>query len=157
MLPDEDTGEIELKPENYSATHSLFLHSAALHKEEAKRMEATNVFLDRAIRRVIPSLELSCMRVDGACRVLCGNLYASAAHKEVKNEVGTGGATHVTSVVWAIVYITRERMYANPAIPHRSSYLTRFVDEANPRLLLLPDFLNCYRRSLDVYPQSGLR
>ena len=87
----EDTGEIELKPEDYSATHSLFLHSASLYKEEAKRVEATDAFLDQAIRRAIPSLELSCMRVDGACRVLCGNLYALAAHTEVKKEAGTRG------------------------------------------------------------------
>ncbi|KAF8222687.1 hypothetical protein L208DRAFT_586157 [Tricholoma matsutake] len=40
----EDTGEIELNPEDYSATHSLFLHSAALYKEEAKCIEATDVY-----------------------------------------------------------------------------------------------------------------
>jgi hypothetical protein len=78
----EDTGEIELNPEDYSATHSLFHCSAAIYKDEHKRIEATKVFLDQAIRRAIPALELSCMRADGACQVLCGNLYALGALKE---------------------------------------------------------------------------
>jgi len=109
-LAHKETGEIELTPEDYSATHSLFHYSAALYKDESKRIEATKVFLDKAIRRAIPALELSCMRADGACQVLCGNLYALGAYKEDKNEVGTGGCdpTHQCCFGFRLYYAREE-------------------------------------------------
>jgi len=114
----EDTGEIELKPEDYSATHSLFYRSAAVYKEENNRIEETNVFLDRVIGRATPSLELSCMKIDGACRVLCGDYYVLAAQKEVKNEHGTGGcdASHQCCMGFRLYYAREEVCHPGPIL-----------------------------------------
>jgi hypothetical protein len=104
------TGEIDLTPEDYSATHSLFHSSAMLYKDEAKRVEGTRVFLDKAIRRAIPALDVPGMKADGACQVFCGNLYALAAAKEDKNEIGTGGCdpSHQCALDFRLYYAKEE-------------------------------------------------
>jgi len=58
----EDTVEIDLKPEDYSATHSLLHSSAVLYQDEARRVEATRVFLEEAIGHQIPALDVLGMR-----------------------------------------------------------------------------------------------
>jgi hypothetical protein len=87
----DDTVDIGLKPEDYSAVHSLFHRSAVVYDDEALRSSAIRVFLDNAIHHRITTLDMKGMKTDGACQVLCGNLYALAAIEEEKNEIGTGG------------------------------------------------------------------
>jgi hypothetical protein len=86
-----NTVEMDLKPELYSATHSLTHVAAEIYPDEARRVRAVGVFFDKAIGHSIPMLEIPGMRADGACQVFCGNLYVLAAVKEDKNEIGTGG------------------------------------------------------------------
>ena len=93
----DDTVGIDLKPEDYSATHSLFQSSAVLYESEARRLDATELFLNKVIRHQISPLWVSgeqvSMKADGAYEAGCKSLrvYALAAIKEDKNEIGTGG------------------------------------------------------------------
>jgi hypothetical protein len=80
--------QMDLEPEDYAATQSLFHSSATLYPDEASRSQAIRVFLNKAIHRHISSLEIPGMRADGACQVICGDVLAAA---EEKNEMGTGG------------------------------------------------------------------
>ena len=50
-----------------------------LYDDEAKRTAATSRFMDKTIGCTIPGMELPGMKPDGACRVLCGDLYALVA------------------------------------------------------------------------------
>ncbi|KAI9428328.1 hypothetical protein H4582DRAFT_783233 [Lactarius indigo] len=67
--------KIDSKPGDYSAADSFIQSSAVLYRDEAKRVEATRLFLDRFLGR--PILTLS--------------LYTLAALKEDTNEIGSGG------------------------------------------------------------------
>jgi hypothetical protein len=97
---------MDLKPEDYAATHSLFHSSATLYPDEAHRTQAIRVFLNKAIHHHISSLEIPGMRADGACQVICGDLLASAALEEHKNEMGVGGcdATHQCGIGFRFYY-----------------------------------------------------
>jgi hypothetical protein len=102
----DDTVDINLKPEDYSAAHSLLHKSAEIYVDEASRSNAIRVFLNKAIHHRITTLDVQGMKADGACQVLCGNLYALAAIEEEKNEVGTGGCdpTHQCSLDFRLYY-----------------------------------------------------
>lgn len=131
----EDTGEIDLKPEDYSATHSLFHSFAMLYDDEAKRSAATSRFLDKAIGHMIPGMELPGMKPDGACRVLCGDLYALVALKESKNEIGTGGCdpSHQGSLGYRSYYAQEDVRPSLSFLINRPVFLslTWIVDEAD--------------------------
>ena len=102
----DDTADTNLKAEDYSAVHSLFHRSAAVYRDEALRSNAIRVFLNNAIHHRITTLEVPGMKADGACQVLCGNLYALAALEEEKNEIGTGGCdpSHQCSFDFRLYY-----------------------------------------------------
>jgi hypothetical protein len=87
----DESVEIELTAEDYSAVHSLFAKSAQLYGNEAGRTQAVRVCLDKVIRRQAGRIEVEGMRADGGCLVLCGNEYALGHLEEHKNDVGTGG------------------------------------------------------------------
>ena len=87
----KDTGEINLTPADYSATHSLFHSSAMLYIDKAERLKAISIFIDKAIGYMISSLYIPGVKASGAYRVLCDDIYALVALKEIKNEIGTGG------------------------------------------------------------------
>ncbi len=122
----EDTVEIDLKPGDYSATHSFIHSSAALYTDESRRVEATRVFLDMFLGRPIPGLDICGMRADGACRVFCGSLYALAALKEDKNEIGTGGCdpSHQCALDFRYYYAREE---VRPFLPFLISVLVSHV------------------------------
>ncbi|KAH9004562.1 hypothetical protein EDB86DRAFT_2771463, partial [Lactarius hatsudake] len=91
-----DAIEIDLKPEAYSATHSLFHSSAALYDNKTLRVETTKIFLEGAIGHQLPADELPYggdlpMHPDGALTQICGSVKALVVVKEDKNEIGTGG------------------------------------------------------------------
>ncbi len=110
----EDNVEIDLKPEVYSATHSLFHSSAVVYDDEARRVEATRMFLEEAIGHKIPAHDVTgkqtSMKFDSACTVPCGSLFALAALKEDKNEVGTGGCdpSHQCAMGFRSYYTRKE-------------------------------------------------
>ncbi|KAI9445429.1 hypothetical protein H4582DRAFT_1915425 [Lactarius indigo] len=83
--------KIDSKPGDYSAADSFIQSSAVLYRDEAKRVEATRLFLDRFLGRPILTLYVSGMRANGACQVFCRSLYTLAALKEDTNEIGSGG------------------------------------------------------------------
>ncbi|KAH9058919.1 hypothetical protein EDB83DRAFT_2520665 [Lactarius deliciosus] len=91
-----DTVDIDVKPKEHSATHSLFYFSAMSHQNEARRVEVTKMLLEDAIGHQISAVEIpvneSGMKADGACMIVnCGGgLSALAADNRVEN-VGTGG------------------------------------------------------------------
>jgi hypothetical protein len=87
----DNTVKMDLGPEIYSATHSLTHAAAEIYPDEARRAQAVEVFLDKAIGHSIPALDIPGMRTDGAYRVSCGSVYVLAAVKEDKNEIGMGG------------------------------------------------------------------
>jgi hypothetical protein len=87
----DDTVDINLKSEDFSATHSFLQNSAVVYKNEALRSEAIRAFLNKAIHHRIAALKTPTFNADGACQVPCGNLLALAAIEEEKNEIGTGG------------------------------------------------------------------
>ncbi len=135
----EDTVEIDLKPEVYSATHSLFHTSAVVYDDEGRRVEATRVFLEKAIGHMIPALEVTgkqtSMRFDGACTAPCGSLSALTALKEDKNEVGTGDCdpSHQCAMGFRSYYTRKEvRPFLPSLISVLVSCLTCVVDEPDP-------------------------
>jgi hypothetical protein len=87
----DDSVEIELEAEDYSAVHSLFHTSAILHSNEGERTQAVRVYLDKATHRQAGRIEVAGMKADGGCEVLCGNQYVLASVEEHKNDMGTGG------------------------------------------------------------------
>jgi hypothetical protein len=103
--------EMDLKPEDYATTQSLFHSSATLYADEGSRSQAIRVFLDKAIHRRVSSLEIPGMRADGACEVICGDLLVVAALEEEKNEMATGGcdASHQCGLDFRFYY-ARERV-----------------------------------------------
>jgi hypothetical protein len=116
----DDTVDIKLDPEGYSAVHSLFHKSAVIYKDETARSNEIRVFLNRAIRHRLATLEAPGMRADGAYEVPCGNLYAVAALEEEKNEIGTGGKdpSHQCGLDYRLFY-AHKRVCAS--IPHNAS------------------------------------
>ncbi|KAH9046590.1 hypothetical protein EDB84DRAFT_1250076, partial [Lactarius hengduanensis] len=85
-----DAVEIDLKPEAYSATHSLFHSSAAQYTDEAQRVAGTSMFLGEAIGHQLPPLDFPkgeyTMHFNGALT----EVGALVVLKADKNEVGTG-------------------------------------------------------------------
>jgi hypothetical protein len=73
----EDTDEINLKPDDYSATYALFYAYSVLHT--AARVEAVDVFLEKAIGHQIETLNVFEMRADIAYQVSCGNIHTLVA------------------------------------------------------------------------------
>ncbi len=122
----DDTVEIDLKPEDYSATHSLFHSSSVLYRDKTERVEANRVFLDKVIGRPIPALDISGMKTDGACQVFCGSLYALAAVKEDTNEIGAGfcDPSHQCALDFRLYYA---RKGVRPFLPFLISVLVSHV------------------------------
>jgi hypothetical protein len=119
----DDTVDINLKPDDYSAVHSLFDRSAVVYGDEASRSDAIRVFLNQAIHYRIETLEVPGMKADGAYKVLCRNLYALAAIEEEKNEIGTGGCdpSHQCSLDFRLYY-AKENVSASKPSHYDSSY-----------------------------------
>ncbi len=122
----DDTVGIDLKPEDYSATLSLFHSSAVLYESEAQRVDATRLFLDKVIRHRISALNVSgvkaSMKADGAYEVECGSLYALAAIKVDKNEIGTDSRdpSHQCALGFRLYYAREE---VRPFLPFFISVL----------------------------------
>ncbi|KAI9439820.1 hypothetical protein H4582DRAFT_2075187 [Lactarius indigo] len=87
----EGTVDIDVKPESYSATHSLFHAAADLHDNDAERVTATWTSLGLAIENPLPPLDHHGMHFNGAITEVCGGVPALVALKEDKNEIGTDG------------------------------------------------------------------
>ena len=104
--------EIRVNPEDYSTTQSLFHAATQIYENEAERVEATAVFLDRIISHGTPALTTSSpvIRTNDACKVKCGNVYALTALKVDNNEIGTGGSdpSHQCTMGYRSYYVRNE-------------------------------------------------
>jgi hypothetical protein len=124
----QDTVEINLKPENYSATHSLFQSSAAIYRNEASRVKEVKEFLENAIGHKFHPLDTDVcgMNPDGIIQVSCGSLHALAAVQEDKNEIGMGRCdpSHQCALDFRLYYATEK---VCPFLPFLVSVLVSCV------------------------------
>jgi hypothetical protein len=126
--------EISLKPEDYSATRSLFDSPAMLYNNKAWRLEATNVFLDNAIP---DSIKLRLPGMKGVQSVLWKALCVGCFRRRDERNWDRAAGIHHISVAWTSVFTTRTATCVHPPNSHQySSYLTWVADEGDSYSLL---------------------